>query len=61
MSDAATASSSSTVTSASLSSTFVYELDAQSVTSPEITTDTGLVVNAGVYIVYGEGTSEDTM
>lgn len=61
MSDAATASSSSTVTSASLSSTFVYELDAQSVTSPEIITDTGLVVNAGVYIVDGEGTSEDTM
>ncbi|WVO21412.1 uncharacterized protein IAS62_002720 [Cryptococcus decagattii] len=56
-----TASLISTVTSVSLSSTFVYELDAQWVTSPEITTDTGLVVNAGVYIVNGEGTSEDTI
>ncbi|OWZ37247.1 endo alpha-1,4 polygalactosaminidase precursor [Cryptococcus neoformans c8] len=59
---AASASSISTVTSSvSLSSTFVYELDAQSVTSPEITTDTGLVINADVYIVDGEGTSEDTI
>lgn len=59
---AASAISISTVTSSvSLSSTFVYELDAQSVTSPEITTDTGLVINADVYIVDGEGTSEDTM
>ncbi|KIR54772.1 endo alpha-1,4 polygalactosaminidase [Cryptococcus gattii Ru294] len=59
--NAATAGSISTVTSVSLSSTFIYELDTQSVTSPEITTDTGLVVNAGVYIVDGEGTSEDTI
>ncbi|KIR77645.1 endo alpha-1,4 polygalactosaminidase [Cryptococcus gattii E566] len=59
--NAATASSISTVTSVSLSSTFIYELDAQSVTSPEVTADTGLVVNAGVYIVDGEGTSEDTI
>ncbi|EAL19698.1 hypothetical protein CNBG3260 [Cryptococcus deneoformans B-3501A] len=58
---ATTSSISSVASSVSLSSTFVYELDAQSVTSPEITTDTGLIVNADVYIVDGEGTSEDTI
>lgn len=34
---------------------------ASAISISEITTDTGLVINADVYIVDGEGTSEDTM
>ncbi|ODO09936.1 hypothetical protein I350_02159 [Cryptococcus amylolentus CBS 6273] len=47
--------------SVALDSTFLYELDATSVHSPIISTNTGLSVDGQVYIVDAEGTSAETI
>ncbi|ODN81912.1 hypothetical protein L202_02256 [Cryptococcus amylolentus CBS 6039] len=47
--------------SVALDSTFLYELDATSVHSPIVSTNTGLSVDGQVYIVDAEGTSAETI
>lgn len=53
------------VASLSIGATPAYSISgaaaASAISISEITTDTGLVINADVYIVDGEGTSEDTI
>lgn len=45
----------------SLNSTFIYELDHATVSSPTITSKTGVKVNGSVYIVDMENTSAAQM